>query len=248
MIELLVSIAIIGILVALLLPAVQAAREAARRAQCQSNLKQIGLAVLHFNDANHHLPPPKVGNTRSMSWAALVLLLPYLEESARFGQYDLTKPADDPQNLEIYQSAGRRLFVSVNGAAANSARQRVRRSVRARAAISSPPDRVSPVRRIGRCFRQTPTPSTPYRLGLKNILDGTSKTLLVGENQLRLDARFGGTDAQAATARPVGRFHLGTWLLVLRLGPHHWTSTKTPASLQQLRSAIATPVSVTRVS
>ncbi|MGD9635403.1 MAG: DUF1559 domain-containing protein [Pirellulales bacterium] len=78
LVELLVVIAIIGILVALLLPAIQAAREAARRSQCQNNLKQIGLATQGFHDSTKKLPPMRIYDGQP-TW--LLLILDYMEES-----------------------------------------------------------------------------------------------------------------------------------------------------------------------
>src|SRR5215213_2228919 len=88
LIELLVVIAIIGVLIALLLPAVQAAREAARRVQCTNNLKQLGLGVHNYIDTNTTLPPSGGWNS---GWNAStngvvqfysmkVRLLPYMEQ------------------------------------------------------------------------------------------------------------------------------------------------------------------------
>ena len=79
LVELLVVIAIIGVLVALLLPAVQSAREAARRAQCSNNLRQIGLGVHNYNDSCTILPP---GNYHSVFGSWLVALLPYVEQTS----------------------------------------------------------------------------------------------------------------------------------------------------------------------
>ena len=79
LVELLVVIAIIGILVALLLPAIQAAREAARRSQCMNNLKQIGIALQNYVSVHKTLP---VGASlqEGSTWSAYIL--PYMEESA----------------------------------------------------------------------------------------------------------------------------------------------------------------------
>jgi prepilin-type N-terminal cleavage/methylation domain-containing protein/prepilin-type processing-associated H-X9-DG protein len=83
LVELLVVIAIIGILVALLLPAIQAARAAAQRTQCQNNLKNIALAVLHYESSKKELPPGSL-NTHVVQGSGLgwpVLILPHIEEA-----------------------------------------------------------------------------------------------------------------------------------------------------------------------
>jgi prepilin-type N-terminal cleavage/methylation domain-containing protein len=79
LVELLVVIAIIGVLVALLLPAVQAAREAARRSQCTNHLRQLGLSMHGFNDTHNVLPFARTGGRpQSISWAPLIM--PYIEQ------------------------------------------------------------------------------------------------------------------------------------------------------------------------
>lgn len=83
LIELLVVIAIIGILVALLLPAVQQAREAARRSQCKNNLKQIGLALHSYHDVSNTFPFGSYG-TWGHTW--LLAILPYVEQGTAFDQ------------------------------------------------------------------------------------------------------------------------------------------------------------------
>jgi prepilin-type N-terminal cleavage/methylation domain-containing protein len=101
LVELLVVIAIIGVLVALLLPAVQAAREAARRSQCVNNLKQLGLAVQDYVDSKKVLPVSArvVGATTGPRIAAITRMLPYFEQANVLKAFDLTKNWSDPVNL-----------------------------------------------------------------------------------------------------------------------------------------------------
>jgi prepilin-type N-terminal cleavage/methylation domain-containing protein len=99
LVELLVVIAIIGVLVALLLPAVQSAREAARRMQCSNNLKQITLAVHSYHDAHKFLPPASTNAALSGS-SGLAAILPYLDQTATYTLYDYSKGNSEPVNLQ----------------------------------------------------------------------------------------------------------------------------------------------------
>src|SRR3954467_11377768 len=87
LVELLVVIAIIGILVALLLPAVQSAREAARRGQCQNNIKQLVLAITDYENVHSRIPDnyaPNVANSTGHSW--MTRILPQIEETPLYDQ------------------------------------------------------------------------------------------------------------------------------------------------------------------
>src|SRR5215471_18945534 len=105
LVELLVVIAIIGILVALLLPAIQSAREAARRSQCATNVKNIALALQNYHDVRKEFPPavtlrdindPILNDTRLYrpSWAHLILS--HIEEQALYDSFDFTTKLTDP--------------------------------------------------------------------------------------------------------------------------------------------------------
>ncbi len=98
LVELLVVIAIIGILIALLLPAVQAAREAARRSQCSNNLKQIALAFHNYADTHKKFPAyqyPVVGTNSWEGHSALTMVLPFMEQGPVYEKVDFRKKWDD---------------------------------------------------------------------------------------------------------------------------------------------------------
>ena len=94
-----------GILLLLLLPAVQAAREAARRNNCSNSIRQIELALLNYESATGRFPPAYTvdeNGTPLQSWR--VLILPYMEENAIYEQINLDEPWDSPDNLAITES------------------------------------------------------------------------------------------------------------------------------------------------
>ncbi len=110
LVELLVVIAIIGILVALLLPAVQQAREAARRMQCSNNLKQLGLAVHNFENVRRQLPtslrpPSNVSSSGEQSRVSVLTdLLPYLEQSPIYDRYNKAINWNQGTNIPLSQT------------------------------------------------------------------------------------------------------------------------------------------------
>ena len=115
LIELLVVIAIIAVLVALLLPAVQQAREAARRTQCKNNLKQFGLALHNYHDQFNTFPPgyisvdPATGQMSPLSggsgagWG--LLLLPQMEQAALYNKFDLNVPIAAAVNAPLIKTS-----------------------------------------------------------------------------------------------------------------------------------------------
>jgi prepilin-type N-terminal cleavage/methylation domain-containing protein/prepilin-type processing-associated H-X9-DG protein len=104
LIELLVVIAIISVLIALLLPAVQSAREAARRAQCVNNLKQIGLAMHNYENSRNVLPASEMtflGLPNGTNFSALSMASPYLEQGNLFNGLNFSLNDVDPSNSTV---------------------------------------------------------------------------------------------------------------------------------------------------
>ncbi|MCC7474042.1 MAG: DUF1559 domain-containing protein [Pirellulales bacterium] len=193
-------IAIIGILVALLLPAIQTGRECARRASCKNNLKQISLASLNYHDSLHHLPPPKVVTPGTFSTtrfrqnvpSMFALILPYMEEADRYTQFTLDKLVTDDENIDaassridIYLCPSMTFLRQVPepacgeklapGSYAISSRTRYNLSIELDGAFYWPES-----------FTGGKYAMSPYTLSMKQITDGTSKTFLVGETNYNL--------------------------------------------------------------
>lgn len=112
LVELLVTIAIIGILIALLLPAVQAARESARRTQCVNNLKQMGIALQNYHDALRRFPPgylaaaPYVDGQTDVTpgWGWAAFLLPYMEQNSVYQSANFILPIQHSASARAVQT------------------------------------------------------------------------------------------------------------------------------------------------
>ena len=215
LVELLVVIAIIGVLVALLLPAIQSAREAARRAQCNSQLKQLGLALHNYHDVHLRVPPAGIHNrdgdgasATSSSWGPswLVMALPFFEQEALHATYDFNLPrARDGVNREVVEVEIRSLQCPSDSG------RKERWSNTARFARGNYAANCG----AGNAFSRTDfdlqrergpfSMARAYGAQLADIQDGTSNTILLGE--IISGLRSG--DVRGAWAYPTGAYFSG---------------------------------------
>jgi prepilin-type N-terminal cleavage/methylation domain-containing protein/prepilin-type processing-associated H-X9-DG protein len=195
LIELLVVIAIITVLIGLLLPAVQAAREAARRAQCVNNMKQLGLALLNYEQSQNALPPGYVsgfdasGNDTGPGWGWAAMLLPSLEQSAVYNAINFNRAIEVPANstcrLAMFNS-----FLCPSDPTA-TAYWAVQRDAATGAAVQNI-CQVAPSNYVGMYGTGEPGPDgdgvlfRDSRVALRDVTDGTSQTLFLGERSHRL--------------------------------------------------------------
>lgn len=207
LVELLVVIAIIGALVSLLLPAVQAARETARRCSCRSNLRQVGLAALNYHGVHRHLPPPKLGSAGTTPLGSTwVLLLPYLEQNGRYSQYDLTKSINDPQNAPI-ASDTIPTYLCPAMALPSEVPSDGGISLGPGSYIISTRTDYKPFSTLNGAFEKVTT--AEYQLALRHITDGTSHTFFAGEINYAFEEQEAIASAEGGTA--VGKRSMFAW-------------------------------------
>jgi prepilin-type N-terminal cleavage/methylation domain-containing protein/prepilin-type processing-associated H-X9-DG protein len=195
LIELLVVISIIGLLIALLLPAVQAAREAARRTQCVNNLKQLGLALHNYESTHHVFPPGYVsnfdasGNDTGPGWGWAAMLLPQFEQTPLFTAINFNLAIESPANFTS------RLSVINNFLCPSDSVQPFWWAVNRDAATGAPLQNICQVASsnyVGMYGTGEPGPDGDgvffrnSKIGIRDITDGTSQTIVIGERSHRL--------------------------------------------------------------
>ncbi len=200
LVELLVVIAIIGVLVALLLPAVQAAREAARRMSCQNNLKQLSLAMQNHEDTYKKLPEGlRQESSPYRGYTFYTKLLPYFEQGSLYDKWDFTNLANNTTNgltatklkslmcpTDVFQQTVFNVPVSSGSGVAYAGDYAVTSYVGNFGEVSYHPTTspLGPCKANGVLFLTGPAsaPATgQLPIGLKDITDGTSNTLMIGE-------------------------------------------------------------------
>jgi prepilin-type N-terminal cleavage/methylation domain-containing protein len=218
LVELLVVIAIIGVLVALLLPAVQAAREAARRTQCSNNLKQIGIGLHNYHDT--YLVFPMGWSNRGQGWNAC--LLPFVEQQplwntlqwAESNNWDSDNTPNEracETSLKVYRCPSAAIPEHVNNQGIPKRVPACYRGVASSTADSDDPSTSA----VGRYLEQTDLEGIFFgdsNIKFKDVTDGTSNTVMAGE--CYWDDFFAGRQPDGllvhrfATGRSVaGQFH-----------------------------------------
>ena len=219
LIELLVVVAIIGIVVGLLLPAVQAAREAARRMQCQSHLKQIGLALHNYHSARKSFPPGYVsrfdatGNDTGPGWGWGSFILPQLEASPLFGRINFNVGIEHPAN-EVARLERVSTFLCPSDPAPDRW-QTAKRDLATGNFVSNICE-VASANYVGMFGTFEPGVGGDgiffrnQTVGMRDILDGSSKTLMVGERSFDLGEATWTGAVTGAVIVPDGSDGVGT--------------------------------------
>ncbi len=188
LVELLVVIAIIGVLVGLLLPAVQMARESARRIQCANNLKNAGLALHNFADAYRSLPAGSESlNGTFHSWSSRIL--PFAEQSALFSELDFSKPWDAAGANQQAASKHVPMFVCPSTRLQFEGKQDYGGIVGT--SLLPLPGGSGPYEAFGCGTLIRTSKEQPRAVRLAGITDGLSLTLAVGESCDRSDEAAG---------------------------------------------------------
>jgi prepilin-type N-terminal cleavage/methylation domain-containing protein len=230
LIELLVVIAIIAVLIALLVPAVQKVRESANRAQCQNNLKQLGVALHNYHDANHGLPAAQLtipmyagspSNPPTLSWTPFVM--PFIEQTGIYQHYRFDRDWADPTTNDNGPNQFQIPIFLCPSAPPNRVGAN-RRGIIDYAAATQ-------LRRPNPFYTANPLPpSDPTYIGilghnvkrrLLDVTDGTSNTILLaedaGRNQFWMMGQFFSTipptitfgNESGAWANPGGQLNMG---------------------------------------